>query len=119
MATTVEAVPATEPAAAAVPVSTVTAEKATATDVTVDTTKPEDFEGNLDTTNQIPSDETIQKINNFVVLDSDGKSYTFESLYNGPNSPRRVLLIFVRHFFCGVSHHRTSLPQSPLLTRRM
>lgn len=70
--------------------------------VTVDESKPEDFEGEVATDNTIPSAELINKISKFLVLDKHGKSHTFESLYTGPNRPRRVLIIFVRHFFCGV-----------------
>lgn len=99
----VEPVAAGEPVADTPAPAAAVVEKDANASVAVDMTKPEDFEGNIDTTNQIPSAETIEKINSFVVLDGDGKSHTFESLYNGPNSPRRVLLIFVRHFFCGVS----------------
>lgn len=69
----------------------------------IDNTKPEDFAGQVNTTNELPSDETIKKIGDYVVLDRDGKSHTFKSLYNGKNVARRVLVVFVRHFFCGVS----------------
>lgn len=61
-----------------------------------------DFHGSVDTNNELPSPETIRRIDNYLVLDRDGKSHTFRSLYTGRHAARRVLIIFVRHFFCGV-----------------
>ncbi|KAI1060343.1 hypothetical protein LB506_011044 [Fusarium annulatum] len=34
------------------------------------------------------------------VLDGKGEKHTFKSIYSGPEVPRRVLVVFVRHFFC-------------------
>lgn len=50
-----------------------------------------------------PSAKDLQKVENYQVRDSKGNSHTFKSLYDGPESPDRVLVIFIRHFFCGVS----------------
>ncbi|OTB16657.1 hypothetical protein K445DRAFT_30930, partial [Daldinia sp. EC12] len=61
----------------------------------------EEFQGEVQTTNDLPTIETLRKIETYNVLDSDGKSHSFKSLYAGHNSPRRVLIIFIRHFFCG------------------
>ncbi|KAI1808154.1 AhpC/TSA antioxidant enzyme-domain-containing protein [Daldinia bambusicola] len=61
----------------------------------------EEFHGEVQTTNDLPTIETLRKIETYNVLDSDGKSHSFKSLYAGHNSPRRVLIIFIRHFFCG------------------
>lgn len=72
--------------------------------IQIDKTKPEDFDGEIATTNELPSPEQIKQIDNYIVLDKDGKSHTFKSLYSGTNVARRVLIIFVRHFFCGVSY---------------
>ncbi|KAI1207117.1 AhpC/TSA antioxidant enzyme-domain-containing protein [Annulohypoxylon truncatum] len=66
-----------------------------------DSVNPQDFQGEVQTTNDLPTIETLRKIETYTVLDSDGKSHTFKSLYAGHNSPRRVLIIFIRHFFCG------------------
>ncbi|KAI1778350.1 hypothetical protein F4818DRAFT_405785 [Hypoxylon cercidicola] len=66
-----------------------------------DTINPPDFQGEVLTTNDLPTIETLRKIETYTVLDNNGKSHTFKSLYAGRNSPRRVLIIFVRHFFCG------------------
>jgi len=62
-----------------------------------------EFPGEVNTANDIPSQEVLKRVENFTVLDKDGKSASFKSLYSGPNTARRVLVIFVRHFFCGVS----------------
>ncbi|KHN96582.1 fmHP [Metarhizium album ARSEF 1941] len=67
----------------------------------IDKTKPEDFDGEVTTNNELPSAETIRKIDDYIVLDRDGKSKTFKSLYSGNNVARRVLVVFIRHFFCG------------------
>lgn len=68
-----------------------------------DDVNPVDFEGAVNTNNEIPSPETLKKIENYMVLDGDGRSHSFKSLYSGSHTARRVLVIFVRHFFCGVS----------------
>ncbi|KAK3685887.1 AhpC/TSA antioxidant enzyme-domain-containing protein [Podospora appendiculata] len=60
-----------------------------------------DFQGAVDSNHDIPSVETLRKIENYIVLDRDGKSHTFKSLYSGKHAARRMLIIFVRHFFCG------------------
>ena len=64
---------------------------------------PLDFQGAVESNNELPSIETLRKIENYVVLDRDGKTHPFKSLYTGKHVARRVLIIFVRHFFCGVS----------------
>lgn len=54
-------------------------------------------------TDKLPSEETQHKVEEHTVLDRQGKSHPFKDIYRGPESARRVLVIFVRHFFCGVS----------------
>lgn len=66
-------------------------------------TNPLDFAGDVQTNNSLPTPETLRKLEQYTVLDESGKSRPFKSLYTGPNVARRVLIIFVRHFFCGVS----------------
>ncbi|KAH7255455.1 uncharacterized protein BKA55DRAFT_508430 [Fusarium redolens] len=78
-----------------------TRSKSPPTPIKVDKTQPEDFEGELATNNDLPSAETLKKIENYIVLDRHGKSHPFKTLYTGSNVARRVLIIFVRHFFCG------------------
>ncbi|RYP30451.1 hypothetical protein DL767_006262 [Monosporascus sp. MG133] len=60
-----------------------------------------DFQGEVQTNNDLPSLETLRKIESYIVLDAYGRSHPFKSLYAGRNVARRVLIIFVRHFFCG------------------
>ncbi|EPE34659.1 hypothetical protein GLAREA_10353 [Glarea lozoyensis ATCC 20868] len=60
-----------------------------------------EFAGELDTNDKIPSQAVLKKIEGLVVLDKDGKTVPFKDIYNGPNVARRVLVIFIRHFFCG------------------
>lgn len=62
-----------------------------------------DFIGDLDTDNTIPSQALLRQVADYQLLDKDGRSTYFKSLYSGPMVARRVLVIFVRHFFCGVS----------------
>lgn len=73
------------------------------TSLEVDNSQPVDFEGEIATNNDLPTPDVLKKIENYVVLDRHGKSHKFKSLYTGRNVARRVLVIFVRHFFCGVS----------------
>lgn len=70
--------------------------------IDIDKSQPQDFDGELLTNNELPSAEVQKMIENYIVLDRHGKSKTFKSLYMGENKARRVLVIFIRHFFCGV-----------------
>lgn len=65
--------------------------------------RPVDFTGDVNTNNEIPSQETLKSVEDMPLLDKEGKTVPFKSLYSGPNGTRRVLVIFIRHFFCGVS----------------
>ncbi|KAG6003751.1 hypothetical protein E4U21_001754 [Claviceps maximensis] len=64
-------------------------------------TQPRDFEGEVSTNDEMPSAETIAKIDNYLVLDRCGKSRPFRKLYRGGCAMRRTLFIFIRHFYCG------------------
>lgn len=68
----------------------------------IEKNKPQDFEGEILTNHELPSAEVLKKVEDYIVLDREGKSHTFKSLYSGHNIARRMLVIFVRHFFCGV-----------------
>jgi hypothetical protein len=78
---------------------------------------PIDFTGELNTNNEIPTQDTLRKIEDFTVLDKDGKTVPFRNIYSGPNVTRRVLVIFIRHFFCGVCSPALSSFPIPLLHR--
>ncbi|KAH6652970.1 hypothetical protein BKA67DRAFT_659622 [Truncatella angustata] len=85
-----------------------------------DDTNPLDFQGDVQTNNNLPSQETLRKLEKYTVLDESGKSHTFKSLYTGPNVARRVLIIFIRHFFCGncqeyLRHLSAAIPPESLL----
>ncbi|KAK4104592.1 hypothetical protein N658DRAFT_183054 [Parathielavia hyrcaniae] len=73
----------------------------TATDDGGDIINPVEFEASVDSNDDLPTPETIRKLDSSVVLDRHGKSHTFRSLYTGKHTARRVLVIFVRHFYCG------------------
>ncbi|PBP25513.1 fmHP [Diplocarpon rosae] len=59
------------------------------------------FAGDVNTDNKIPSQATLKSIENFSILDQEGRAISFKTLYTGPNVARRVLVIFIRHFYCG------------------
>ena len=61
-----------------------------------------EFTGDVNTTNEIPTQEVLKSVEDMTVFDKDGKIVPFKNLYSGPNVTRRVLIIFIRHFFCGV-----------------
>ncbi|KAH8808094.1 AhpC/TSA antioxidant enzyme-domain-containing protein [Xylogone sp. PMI_703] len=60
-----------------------------------------EFVGDVDTNNDIPTQEMLREIEDLVVLDHEGRSIPFKDLYSGLGATRRVLMIFIRHFFCG------------------
>lgn len=70
-------------------------------------TKPGDptaeFSGTVKVSQKAPSKSHIAKIGDLPLLNSQGQTFTFKSLHSDPSNPhKRVLVIFVRHFFCGV-----------------
>ncbi|ROT35491.1 hypothetical protein SODALDRAFT_257222, partial [Sodiomyces alkalinus F11] len=69
--------------------------------IEIDTSRPQDFDGAIGTTDKLPTQEILRKVDDYVVLDRHGRTHTFKSLYSGRNVARRMLIIFVRHFFCG------------------
>ncbi|KAI1327329.1 hypothetical protein F5Y16DRAFT_198823 [Xylariaceae sp. FL0255] len=80
--------------------TTIQASESAAPGTEGDLINPPDFQGEVQTNNEIPTQEDLKGIENYTVLDRDGKTRPFKSLYSGRNVPRRVLIIFVRHFFC-------------------
>ncbi|RTE85134.1 hypothetical protein BHE90_000272 [Fusarium euwallaceae] len=48
-----------------------------------------------------PSIEELKAVEDIPVLDDKGVGRPFKSLYSGPESSGRVLVIFARHFLCG------------------
>lgn len=72
-----------------------------------DAVSPPDFAGSVRTDNTIPTAATLQRTAELPVLDREGKQHAFQSLYAQPG---QTLVVFVRHFFCGVGLHRTPWP---------
>jgi hypothetical protein len=66
----------------------------------------EEFEGTVDVNNDLPTEKDLQKVGDLLVLDAQGQSRPFKELYNAPHVAPRQLIIFIRHFFCGVSNHK-------------
>lgn len=67
---------------------------------------PLDFPKNVDVNDALPSEETLAKVARYSLLDVNDKQVLFRSLYEGTNGEKKnhkVLVIFVRHFYCGVS----------------
>jgi hypothetical protein len=52
----------------------------------------------------LPSRSTLDKAAYLTVDDAQGQAIPFSELYRAdPGQRRRVMIIFIRHFFCGVS----------------
>ena len=67
-----------------------------------------EFSGDLETNNELPSRTILNDVADLPVLNAEGKELTFKSLYLPQKGEeqmevRRVMVIFIRHFFCGVS----------------
>ena len=64
--------------------------------------------------NAIPTSETLTAAWNVLVRDRTGKETSFGEAVAGPDVAPRVLVIFIRHWFCPVSiscHLRLELDQ--------
>lgn len=72
----------------------------------------EEFEGTIDVNNDIPSEKDLSKVEDLLVLDAQGQSRPFKELYKAPHVASRQLIIFIRHFFCGVSILNTHIAHS-------
>ena len=68
-----------------------------------------DFQGDVLVSNDIPTQDALDKCADLLVLDAQGTSRPFKTLHAGEGVAPRQLIIFVRHFFCGVS---ISLPDA-------
>lgn len=72
-----------------------------------------DFKGDVQVSQELPTEADIKRCEDMLVLGADGESRPFKSLYSGEGVATRQLIIFVRHFFCGV---RPNLSPCALLT---
>lgn len=67
-----------------------------------------DFKGDIKVNNNPPTKTDLEKVEQLPVLDIHKKSHTFKSLWaDDEHGPRRVLVVFIRHFFCGVCSLRS------------
>jgi hypothetical protein len=69
----------------------------------------EEFEGTVDANNDIPTAKDLSRVADLLVLDARGQSRPFKELYQAPLVAPRQLIIFIRHFFCGVSAANATL----------
>ena len=76
-------------------------------------TKPEgptgEFKGDIQVDDTLPNAKMLDKAGGLMVLDADKRKHSFKSLYEGKG---RILVVFIRHFFCGVglpSHSKFSI----------
>lgn len=63
-----------------------------------------EWEGKVKMSQKLPSKADLQKIASLPVLDEKNESRSFQSLLSHEHTPSRTLVVFVRHFFCGVSY---------------
>ncbi len=64
----------------------------------------QEFQGDVKVSTALPSKSTLEKIADLPVFDVNGKAVPFKSLYWSDSRERKkVMIIFIRHFFCGVS----------------
>lgn len=93
-----------------------------ASDTPVLQKEQEEFEGTVNVNNDLPTDEDMKKVEHLLLLDAESKSRPFKDLYDASGVAPRQLIIFIRHFFCGVNislspqpttHPLTSPPELP------
>lgn len=59
---------------------------------------------NEDERRKLPEPQKVHEAGEVLLKDKDGKKeIAFESLFTGKPEDQRQLIIFIRHFFCGVS----------------
>lgn len=62
----------------------------------------EEFEGNVDVNDDLPTEKELGSVGDLLILDAQGQSRPFKELYKAEGVAPRQLIIFIRHFFCGV-----------------
>lgn len=60
-------------------------------------------EPDLNVTDAALTAEALQQSLDLPVFDADGNTHTFKSIIEGDGTKERNLIIFIRHFYCGVS----------------
>lgn len=51
----------------------------------------------------MPDQKIIQEAGQLEIKDKDGNKVPFHSLFTDKPAEQRQLIVFIRHFFCGVS----------------
>ena len=67
-----------------------------------------DFKGDVKVSKALPTKGEWSRCMEMPVLDVENKERMFGSLYANERGPSRHLIVFVRHFFCGVSSSLSS-----------
>jgi len=63
----------------------------------------QEFHGDIKVSTSLPSKSTLEKTADLPIFDVDGNIIPFKSLYwSDGNESQKVMIIFIRHFFCGV-----------------
>jgi hypothetical protein len=66
--------------------------------------------GEIDISDDLPTEEILEEAGDIPIYDSEGNEKPFKSLYSGDSAiGEQQLVIFVRHFYCGVSFTITFL----------
>ena len=60
---------------------------------------------------ELPNAQTLQQVGELPVKDENGKEIRFKSLYE--DQPGRQLIVFIRHFYCGVRAPNLSISAHP------
>jgi hypothetical protein len=60
---------------------------------------------------KLPDAQTLQEVGQLPVKDENGNEIPFKSLYE--DQPGRQLIVFIRHFYCGVRTPPTPLSSAP------
>ena len=66
---------------------------------------PLHFPKDVDVNDGIPSEDLVAKIAKFPVYNAEGREVPFRSVYEGLDGEKKnhkVLVVFIRHFYCGV-----------------
>lgn len=56
-------------------------------------------------TYRIPDHQDLGAAGELMIKDVSGNQVPLKSLYTGKGANERQLVVFIRHFFCGVSSH--------------
>lgn len=58
-----------------------------------------------DTHRELPDEKTLAEAGEVMIKDKDGGELALKSLWSGKAQGEKQLIIFIRHFFCGVKSH--------------